>query len=600
MSEVARAPWARDGLASAGDAHPLPEAPGRLSGRSAAALAIAAAVLASLWQAGVFDPDARLVNLRGLDQLRRFAAAALTPELAPDFLVLVWEATGITLAYAVLGTVLSLAIGIAGGLLSSEVWWRLLRPDTRGGRSGSTWRWPWHLARLTLAIPRAIHEVIWGLLLVNVIGLDPWSAILAIGLPYGAIVAKVYAEILDETPRDALRALETAGAPPLAALAYGIVPRALPDLVSYAFYRFECAIRAAAVLGIVGAGGLGYQLLLSTRSLQYEEMWTLIFALMLLSGGADLWSGALRRRLAPERATDIDDGCGCFVDSEGRLEVHAPRPGRLARISLAAVLVLAPWSWWLLGLDAGALVSDGTRQRFVEALTRSWPPRAPAGGVVELAVLSAETLAMSVLAMAGAAFVGFVLSFPAAAGRRSQGGGAAGSPKAAVAYTVRAILDGVSWLTARTVLLAMRAVPPPIWALVAIWLLYPGSLPGAVALAAYTAGILGRLMAEVIENADPRPSRALQALGAGAAGRVAYGLLPAILPRVASYVFYRWEVCIRTTVVVGLVGAGGLGQLFRHQVSSFDYRGLTATLICFLVLTLGVDAISARLRSVLR
>ncbi len=608
MSGIARAPWAREGLASAGSTLPAP--PSRLSGRNAAFLAALLAILASLWQAGVLDSSARLLNLRGLSQLRRFFGAALAPELAPDFLSLTWHAAGVTLAYAVLGTLLSLAIGMVGGLLSSELWWRLVLPSTRPGWRAGAWRWPWRLARLALALPRAIHEVIWGLVLINVIGLDPWTAILAIGLPYGAIVAKVYAEILDETPRGALRALEAAGTPPPAALAYGILPRALPDLVSYAFYRFECAIRAAAVLGIIGAGGLGYQLLLSTQSLKFSEMWTLIYALMLLGGAADLWSGVLRRRLAPERATDIDDGCGCFIDAEGRLEVRAPKPGRLAQGSLVLVLVLIPWSWWSLELSAGKLVAPRTIERLGQVFTESWPPRTPVGGLSELATLSIETLGMSVLAMAGAGLVGFVLAFPAAAGWWNRGASREASRAHSrdrtrtsmrlASHRVRSLIAGLAWLASRTLLLALRAVPPPIWALVAIWLFFPGSLPGAVALAAYTAGIMGRLMAEVIENADPRPRHALEALGAGSAGRIAYGLLPPTLPRFASYLLYRWEVCIRTTVVVGLVGAGGLGQLFRHQISSFDYRGLTATLACFVALTLLVDVVSARLRGVLR
>ncbi|MCB0217076.1 MAG: ABC transporter permease subunit [Chloroflexi bacterium] len=550
-------------------------------------MAAVLAILASLGQAGAFSPDAGLVNPRGWPQLARFLGAALRPELDPAFLALTLHAAGQTLAFAVLGTLLSLILGSLFGLLSSEAWWRAVLPLRRQSRAflGQAWWWPWTAVRSALALPRAIHEVIWGLLLINVLGLDPLTAVLAIGIPYGAIVAKVYAEILDETPRAALRALTAAGSPPPAAVAYALLPQALPDLVGYAFYRFECAIRAAAVLGMVGAGGLGYQLLLSTRSLKFGEMWTLIYALALLGGLADLWSGRVRRRLAPGRATRIDDGCGCFVDGRGQLQAVAPRRDRFVTGSIAFAAALLPVSWWLVGLAPGRLLEPKALARLSALAAESWPPRLPPGGLAELARLSAQTLSMSVLAMALAASLGLLLAFPAAAGWTGRR---------------RRIGDPIAWGLTRALLLLIRAVPPPIWALVAIWVFFPGTLPGALALAAYTTGILGRLMAEVLENADLRPARALAALGARGPALVAYAVLPPTLPRYASYVLYRWEVCIRTTVVVGLVGAGGLGQIMRQQIAGFDYHALGSTLACFVVLTALVDALSAGLRRTLR
>lgn len=149
-------------------------------------------------------------------------------------------------------------------------------------------------------------------------------------------------------------------------------------------------------------------------------------------------------------------------------------------------------------------------------------------------------------------------------------------------------------------LLVSRAIPAPIWALVLLFVLFPGVLPGALALALHNFGILGRLMAEVNENLDDRPVRALTALGAGPAQVVAYGILPQNLGRFLAYILYRWEVCLRETVVVGLVGAGGLGRLLTEQISSFDYGRVVVTLAVFVVLTIAVDAVSQRLRGVLR
>ncbi|MFN3332747.1 MAG: PhnE/PtxC family ABC transporter permease [Caldilinea sp.] len=98
------------------------------------------------------------------------------------------------------------------------------------------------------------------------------------------------------------------------------------------------------------------------------------------------------------------------------------------------------------------------------------------------------------------------------------------------------------------------------------------------------------------ENLDERPLRALKVQSAPGPHVFLYAALPGALPDYIAYTLYRWEVTIRETVVVGLVGAGGLGRLLTEQLSNFDYRGVTATLICYLLLTFGVDLISAAAR----
>jgi phosphonate transport system permease protein len=153
---------------------------------------------------------------------------------------------------------------------------------------------------------------------------------------------------------------------------------------------------------------------------------------------------------------------------------------------------------------------------------------------------------------------------------------------------------------ARLFLLFTRAIPEPVWALIFLFVLFPGILPGALALGIHNLGILGRLMAEVTENLDERPLRSLKALGATSTSTLLYGVLPRVLPRFFAYILYRWEVCLRATAIVGFVGAGGLGRLLSEQLSSFDYQGVVTTLICFICLTFLVDLISAAARRALR
>ncbi|MGB3294084.1 MAG: ABC transporter permease subunit, partial [Phormidesmis sp.] len=213
---------------------------------------------------------------------------------------------------------------------------------------------------------------------------------------------------------------------------------------------------------------------------------------------------------------------------------------------------------------------------------------------LSLMPMALQTVAMSVLAITLAGLGGVAFSFPAAQNFFLPGGllRSVGEPDWGSGY--------LSLGGSRLLLLGARAIPAPILALVILYGMFPGILPGALALALHNFGILGRLMAEVNENLPDGPVRALRSLGATSGGLIFYGILPANLTRFIAYILYRWEVCLRETVIVGLVGAGGLGRLMTEQLSSFDYSGLAATLSVFIGLTVGVDWMSSWMRSRLR
>jgi phosphonate transport system permease protein len=564
--------------------------------------------MAFYW-AGIGRPGTELINWGGLAQVQEFFAASLRPDLSGEFVGVISRATLVTLAYAVCGTVLSVLLGSIGGVLSAAVWWRIMLPR----RSPLGWlQQPlWTTVRGLLAFPRAIHELIWGLFFLNVIGLDPLVAVLAIALPFGAIVAKVFSEILDETPQAPLNALLNSGVTPLPAILYGLLPQALPNLLSYTFYRFECSLRSAAVLGVIGAGGLGYEILLSLQSLRYEQLWTGFYALIILNGLVDTWSALVRRQMGFTSRLDINAKRSPSsspspspptsppprVPSSPRLPILPSLRLSLLPLSWLATALAIPLCFAGLNPDWSQLWSQRTRillQEMITAGTPQWPSGPEWANLLGLAGL---TLAMSVVAIAIAGSSGVLFSFLAAQNFWLPGG---------LLRPIKHLQQGPAWGAwlgigfSRLVLLTSRAIPAPIWALVFLFMLFPGILPGALALGVHNFGILGRLMAEVNENLDDRPVRALRSLGASSGQLILYGILPQNLTRFVAYILYRWEVCLRETVIVGLVGAGGLGRLMTEQISSFDYSRLTITLGMFVLLTFAVDMISRRLRQALQ
>lgn len=534
------------------------------------------ALVAAIWASGIGRRG--IVNPGGWPLFARFWRAAASPTVTQDFLAQTGRALATTLAYAVLGAGLSLVLGAVGGVLLSQ---RVLSPQVRDDRPTPLSR----MLRLVLAVPRGMHEAVWALLLLSILGRDPLVAVLAIGIPYGAITAKVNADMLDESAAREHRSLRAGGAGRLQALAYGTLPATAPELVSYAFYRFECAVRAAVVLGMVGAGGIGFQLTQSFQGLAYREMWTSLYALLALGALAEWCASRVRRRN----------------------RVH---PGRRRR-TLASVVVLIAVAWWYLRPGVSSLWSARTVQRLRRWLGESFPPKLPRGGWSELLHASVATLHVSFLAIVGATALAVPLSLLAARRRRS-GRDRSGSPArpgrlgspGRLARAGRLGRAGWAAGTARTlsgfVALVCRSIPPTVWALLALFVLFPGVVPGAVALGIYTAGVLVRLFAESLENTDQRAGDVMAAAGAGRVASLAYGMVPTVAPRWAAFALYRWEVAARDAAVVGVVGAGGLGRLLTEQTAGFAFPRMTTTVMALILVTILVDTTSMIARRHLR
>lgn len=560
---------------------PTSKPPSPLNWRNLWGLIFIVAFLWSLQQAGFLQRD--LINQGGWNLVSSFLIAATRPQLDPEFLQLALDASIQTLAYAVCGSFLSVSFGFIGGLLSSEVWWRSLGSNQSENRTPTT---PWLFVRGCLAVPRAIHELIWGLFFVNIFGLDPLVGILAIAIPFGAITAKVFSEILDETPRQPLNSLLHSGVSPINAFAYSLIPQAFLNLLSYSFYRFECSLRSATVLGVIGAGGLGYQIRLSLQSLRYEQVWTLLVATILLTGTTDFLSGFLRRSFNAPTRLDLNSLKDKSLSAPGRFSQFGSQWGKVLVLMALALVVFC---FWYVRADFSKFYSPRTWRLLTQIIEDSWPP--DFSEFSQMFALASQTLAMSVLAITFAGIGGLLLSFPAANNFLLPGGIFVNAASAVSGWWGLVVL-----FVCRFLLLVARAIPEPIWALLLLFALFPGILPGAIALGLHNFGILGRLMAEGIENLDDKPVRAIANAGATAPQTFLYGVLPRTLPRFVAYLLYRWEVCIRSTVIVGLVGAGGLGRLLAEQLSSFDYSGAIATLAVFIALTFAVDLISSAVR----
>ena len=256
-----------------------------------------------------------------------------------------------------------------------------------------------------------------------------------------------------------------------------------------------------------------------------------------------------------------------------------------ALLALAAIAALVVASFLSLDLRWDELLSPDAPGRLGRFATEFFPPAADADFVRRVAVASLETLAMSALGTLLAVAGGLMLALPASL-RRDL----AGVPDVPAAWPM---LRAVT----RLALNALRAVPELVWATLLLVAAGLGPFPGTLALALHTTGVLGRLFAEAIENAPVGPAQALRWRGVGAARVFAAAQLPQIAPQLLSYSLYRWENNIRAAAVLGVVGAGGLGQLLGFHLGLFQFREACTVLIATIGLVLVVDTLSFALRA---
>ena len=223
-----------------------------------------------------------------------FIGSFFPPVLEPDLLWRIVDATWTTVAIATAGMVMALTIAFPLTILST----RVLSVSAISGRMNALPFIVRQTIRWVLIFLRSIPELVWALVFVRVVGLGPTSGVLAIALTYSGMLGKVYADILESSDTHAAHSLMRNGAGRLQAFLYGLLPQSGAELTSYTVYRWECAIRSSAVLGFVGAGGLGQLMDSSMKMFNGAEVASILLVFVLLVWLADRLSAALRKDLA--------------------------------------------------------------------------------------------------------------------------------------------------------------------------------------------------------------------------------------------------------------------------------------------------------------
>jgi phosphonate transport system permease protein len=398
--------------------------------------------------------------------------------------------------------------------------------------------------RIFCALVRAIHELFWALIFLQFFGLHPLTGLLAIAIPYAGIFAKVYSEILEESETSAVRVLP-AGTGRLSEFLYARLPDALPHLASYTWYRLECGLRSSAVLGFVGLPTLGFLLESAFGEGRYSEVGAMLFVFFLLIASIRWWA---RPKLLPIYLAIspfcLGTGLPIVWSSVGRFwtEDIIPAPLRQADVLLSFDTLQALGRWF------GDLL---------------WQQALP--GLWNTLLLTQMTLVVTGLLT--------VLWFP---------------------LISRWFGNWLTRLGGHWLLVVLRSTPEYILAYALLQLWGPSMLPAVVALALHNGAIIAHLIGR---QSDALPLRLDHCKGVNL---YLYELVPGLYRSTLAFLFYRWEIIMRETAILGILGIYTLGFYIDSAIQGIRFDRAFVLILLTAMVNILIDVLSRRLRAHLK
>lgn len=458
------------------------------------------------------------IAITTVDPWREFGLL-LTGIVTPDFYSTdsLGLALAYTLAFALLGVALANIIGFGLALVFHS-----------------------RIVRVGCAFVRAIHELFWALIFLQMFGLSPLTGILAIAIPYAGIIAKVYAEILEEADQRPLSAVPV-GAGRASVFLFVRLPDAWAHFRTYSMYRLECGLRSSAVLGFIGLPTIGFHLESAFKQGQYSDVSALLILFYLVIATMRIW---MKKPLLP--------------------------------VYLVGAAIILPW---------GVAFSLSNITRFLTHDIVPYPLRA--GGDNMMAALgdwlslllfdqalpgTVATIQLTMIALVATGFltmVFFPLISPLLLGRAARTGG-------------------------HVFLVVARSTPEYILAFILLNLWGPSMLPAIIALSLHNAAIIGHLIGRYTETVQLRPD-AVKGIN-----RYFYEIVPRVYRPMLALLFYRWEVIMRETAILGILGIATLGFYVDSAFSDLRFDRALFLILITAMLNICVDAISRAVRSRLR
>ena len=441
------------------------------------------------------------------------------------------------------------------------------------------------VARGIIALTRAIPTLVLAAIFASSVGIGPFPGILALGLHSIGMIAKLFTEAIENTESTSRDAVMSTGAGKWQAVLTTIIPQITPSSVGTSLYRLDINLRESAVLGFVGAGGVGFLIQSELRGLDYQRAISAVTVIFIAITLIELVSARLR-------ASIIGDHLSAPSKQTTRSIARVANDQQKINAALAVRQLSLPWTYervlrasvgvsYLVmmvvafaTIDMPLLSVFGLVDDLAKGIAQLFPPDFETAGS-ELLKGMLETTAIGIIATA----LGLVIAIPLGI------------------LTARNIIIRRLVVTiTRGILLLIRGLPELILAVIFVAAMGLGPVPGTLALTIGTATFMAKLIGDALEEVQQAPREGVSATGASRTQEFISAVLPQALPNLVSQTLYMLDVNLRSSTVLGIVGGGGIGFLLISAIRGYETQTVGAIILVIFGIVYAIELLGAFVR----
>ena len=441
------------------------------------------------------------------------------------------------------------------------------------------------VARGIIALARAIPTLVLAAIFATSVGIGPFPGILALGLHSIGMIAKLFTEAIENTEATSRDAVMSTGSGKWQTILTTIIPQITPSSVGASLYRLDINLRESAVLGFVGAGGVGFLIQSELRGLDYQRAISAVTVIFIAITLIEVLSARLR-------ASIIGDHLSAPTKQTSRSLARVARDQQKIDTALASRRLSLPWTYErvlratvgvtyllmmvvaLATIDMPLLSAFSLIDDLAQGIAELFPPDFETARS-ELIKGMLETTAIGFIATA----LGLLIAVPLG-----------------ILTARNIIIRRVVVTLTRGILLLIRGLPELILAVIFVAAMGLGPVPGTLALTIGTATFMAKLIGDALEEVQQAPREGVSATGASRLQEFISAVLPQALPNLVSQTLYMLDVNLRSSTVLGIVGGGGIGFLLISAIRGYETQIVGAIIIVIFVIVYAIELLGAFIR----
>ncbi len=468
------------------------------------------------------------IHFGGFKLFQEFLISAFNPKIDNEIIITAINRLNQTFLIGFFSWLVSIIFGAIFGILSSNIFYKIFNIP----------KFFYSMIRFFLTIIRSIHEVVWGILLMQIYGINFSIGIIAICIPYIAVNSKVFAEQLETINYKSFESINQINAHKFSSLLTLIWNPIINTFKNFGLYRLECSIRSTVILGLFGIGGIGTSIFLSFQTLNFRELWTYLWSLAILI----ILSGVIYKKIK-------------FNNTNKILSIFF--------IVVFFITILFSFFYFLF------FIFNNNFENFnsVSSLFKS----SSNFGLFDFLKLIFDTIILSLLS------TGIAISLPP--------------------LVIGIFNNNTSKIFIKIFAFLLRLIPIPVILLTLLTFNNPSLSLAALTLGLHNAGITSKLLFTNLDSQDKRNYIAMRSLGISKNTSWLLGLFSQQAKSYLAYCAYRSDIIIRETAIVGVIGGVGLGWQLQESLSSFAWQEVTIVLIAYSSIAIVGELINGKIKN---